>query len=42
MTSKILRTNLEDEFGGLADQNLDLTEFMECKIEKEEFENEWK
>ncbi|MFI1770315.1 hypothetical protein [Thalassobellus citreus] len=34
--------NIEDEFGGLADQNLDLTEFKEFSIEKEEFENKWK
>jgi hypothetical protein len=34
--------NIEDEFGGLADQNLDLTEFVEFSIEKEEFENKWK
>ncbi|WP_282042745.1 hypothetical protein [Winogradskyella flava] len=34
--------NIEDEFGGLADQNLDLTEFIEFTIEKEEFENKWK
>ncbi|WP_452596861.1 hypothetical protein [Pontimicrobium sp. MEBiC01747] len=34
--------NIEDEFGGLADQNLDLNEFVEFSIEKEEFENKWK
>ncbi len=34
--------NIEDEFGGLADQNLDLIEFEEFSIEKEEFENKWK
>ena len=34
--------NIEDEFGGLADQNLDLTEFNKFTIEKEEFENKWK
>lgn len=34
--------NIEDEFGGLADQNLNLTEFVEFSIEKEEFENKWK
>lgn len=34
--------NIEDEFGGLADQNLDLNEFLEFSIEKEEFENKWK
>jgi hypothetical protein len=34
--------NIEDEYGGLADQNLDLTEFVEFSIEKEEFENKWK
>ncbi|GLU45477.1 hypothetical protein [Allomuricauda sp. NBRC 101325] len=34
--------NIEDEFGMLADQNLDLTEFNEFTIEKEEFENKWK
>ena len=34
--------NIEDEFGMLADQNLDLTEFNEFAIEKEEFENKWK
>lgn len=34
--------NSEDEFGMLADQNLDLTEFNEFTIEKEEFENNWK
>ena len=34
--------NVEDEFGGLADQNLDLIEFEEFSIEKEEFENKWK
>ena len=34
--------NIEDEFGGLADQNLDLTEFVEFSIEKEVFENKWK
>ena len=34
--------NIEDEFGMLADQNLDLTEFNEFTIEKEEFENNWK
>lgn len=36
------KQNIEDEFGGLAQQNLDLTEFIEFAIEKEEFENEWK
>jgi len=34
--------NIEDEFGMLADQNLDLTEFNEFTIKKEEFENKWK
>ncbi|WP_299797155.1 hypothetical protein [uncultured Maribacter sp.] len=34
--------NIEDEYGRLADQNLDLTEFVEFSIEKEEFENKWK
>lgn len=34
--------NNEDEFGGLANQNLDLTEFIEFTIEKEEFESKWK
>lgn len=34
--------NIEDEFGMLADQNLDLTEFNEFTIEKGEFENKWK
>jgi len=34
--------NIEDEFGGLADQNIDLTEFVKFSIEKEEFENKWK
>ncbi|MFD2915485.1 MULTISPECIES: hypothetical protein [Flavobacteriaceae] len=34
--------NIDDEFGGLADQNLDLSEFVEFSIEKEEFENKWK
>ena len=34
--------NIEDEFGGLANQNIDLTEFLEFSIEKEEFENNWK
>lgn len=34
--------NIEDEFSGLADQNLDLNEFVEFSIEKEEFENKWK
>ncbi|WP_299892393.1 hypothetical protein [uncultured Lacinutrix sp.] len=34
--------NIEDEFGGLTYQNLDLTEFLEFSIEKEEFENKWK
>ncbi|WP_452601865.1 hypothetical protein [Pontimicrobium sp. MEBiC06410] len=34
--------NIEDEFGGLADQNLDLNEFVKFSIEKEEFENKWK
>ena len=34
--------NIEDEFGMLADQNIDLTEFNEFKVLKEEFENKWK
>ena len=34
--------NIEDEFGMLADQNIDLTEFTEFTIKKEEFENKWK
>ncbi|CAM1369729.1 hypothetical protein [Tenacibaculum xiamenense] len=34
--------NIEDEFGGLTDHNLDLIEFEEFSIEKEEFENKWK
>ncbi|EAQ50887.1 MULTISPECIES: hypothetical protein [Leeuwenhoekiella] len=34
--------NIEDEFGMLADQNIDLTEFNEFTIKKEEFENKWK
>ena len=34
--------NIEDEFGGLTDQNLDLIEFENYSIDKEEFENKWK
>ncbi|AUC75654.1 hypothetical protein [Olleya sp. Bg11-27] len=34
--------NLEDEFGGLSDQNLDLSEFENYSIDKDEFENKWK
>lgn len=34
--------NIEDEFGGLSDQNLDLNEFENYSIEKDEFENKWK
>ena len=34
--------NIEDEFGGLTDQNLDLIEFENYSIDKEKFENKWK
>lgn len=33
--------HLEDDFGGLADQQLDINEFNEFKIEREEFERMW-
>lgn len=33
---------IEDEYGRLAEQSLDLNEFVEFKIEKREFENIWK
>ena len=35
------QTKLEDEFGGLGDQELDLIEFSEFQITKEEFEKVW-
>ena len=35
------KTKLEDEFGGLADQKLDLEEFSEFEISKDEFEINW-
>ncbi|MDG5493224.1 hypothetical protein [Psychroserpens sp. SPM9] len=33
---------LEDEFGGLGDQELDLDEFAECEISENEFNKVWK
>ncbi len=41
---KILKydqTKLEDEFGGLGDQELDLNEFSEFEITEQEFEKIW-
>lgn len=41
---KILKydqTKLEDEFGGLGDQELDIEEYSEFEISKEEFEKIW-
>ncbi len=35
------RQNIEDKFGGLADQKLDLNEFEQYSIEQEEFESKW-
>ena len=35
------QTNLEDEFGGLGDQEFDLNEFSEFEITEQEFENIW-
>jgi len=35
------RTKLEDEFGGLGDQVLDIEEYSEFEISKEEFEKIW-
>jgi len=32
---------LEDEFGGLGDQEFDLNEFSEFEITEQEFENIW-
>ena len=32
---------IENEYGGISDQPLDLTEFDEFKIDKEEFEQAW-
>jgi len=34
--------NIEDEFGGLADQPIDLEEFVNFEIAKDEFEEQWK
>lgn len=34
--------NIEDEFGGLADQSIDLEEFENFEITKDEFEEQWK
>ena len=34
--------NIENEFGGLADQPIDLEEFVNCKITTEEFNEQWK
>jgi len=34
--------NIEDEFGGLADQLIDLEEFVNFEITKDEFEEQWK
>jgi hypothetical protein len=34
--------NMEDEFGGLGDQIIEIEEFSEFEITKEEFTKEWK
>ena len=34
--------NIEDEFGGLADQPIDLEKFVNFEITKNEFEEQWK
>lgn len=34
--------NIEDEFGGLGDKPLDLHDFEEFEITKEEFDKEWR
>ena len=34
--------NIEDEFGGLSDQPIDLEEFVNLEITKDEFEEQWK
>lgn len=34
--------NIGDEFGGLADQPIDLEEFVNFEITKNEFEEQWK
>ena len=38
---KYHQMKLEDEFGRLGDQELDLEEFSEFEITKQEFENIW-
>lgn len=38
---KYSEDHIEDEYGGLADQSLDMIEFEDFKITKEEFESVW-
>ncbi len=38
---KYSQNNLEDEYGGLGDQKLDLAEFDGEECTKQEFENNW-
>ena len=38
---KYHESKLEDDYGGLGDQPLELDEFQEFEIKKEEFESEW-
>lgn len=38
---KYSELNIEDEFGFLADQAIDLEEFKQFEISKIEFENKW-
>jgi hypothetical protein len=38
---KYSEEKLDDDFGGLADQKIELSEFESFRISKEEFEKEW-
>lgn len=38
---KYSQENLDDKYGGLGDQKLDLSEFDGIECEKTEFENNW-
>ena len=39
---KYSEDSIEDEFGFLADQKIDLSEFEEYTTDKNDFENQWK